>query len=444
MGIWSQASALAARTPQERNRYVDFLRAASILFVITGHWLITTAYSGGGDFAAVMMLDARPWTQWLTWVFQVMPIFFIVGGYSNAVSLESARRRNTRYAAWLAGRLHRLLTPLLLLVMFWAVISLLLNLGGLPAETVAFASRGALLPTWFLAIYTMIVLLAPASYRLWRRWGYLSLFAYLSLAAAVDAAFFLLDWTWLGWTNYFWVWLAAHHLGFTWRDGRLGSPGVLLGIAGLSLLLLAGLIFAGPYPIAMAGSPGEAISNTLPPKITLLALGLFQFGLLLSIEKPMQRWLGRAGVWTGTVLINSMIMTIYLWHMTVLLLVFGLSYLDGGLGFTTAPGSTEWWLWRPAWLLGLGSLLLPIALLLSPLERVAPPAGGPPLPAWRLVSGAVCAGGGLTLATLFGLNGDPLSWSNAAAVALLLGGAVLCGLNPLRGRTVTAKPRPDQ
>ena len=141
MGIWSQASALAARTPQERNRYVDFLRAASILFVITGHWLITTAYSGGGDFAAVMMLDARPWTQWLTWVFQVMPIFFIVGGYSNAVSLESARRRNTRYAAWLAGRLHRLLTPLLLLVMFWAVISLLLNLGGLPAETVAFASR---------------------------------------------------------------------------------------------------------------------------------------------------------------------------------------------------------------------------------------------------------------------------------------------------------------
>ncbi len=433
MGIWSQAGALAARTPEDRNRYVDFLRAASILFVITGHWLITTAYSGDGGFTAVMMLDARPWTQWLTWVFQVMPIFFIVGGYSNAVSLESARRQQAGYAQWLAGRLHRLLTPLLLLVIFWAAVSLLLYLAGMAAETVAFASRGALLPTWFLAIYTMIVLLAPATYTLWRRWGFYSLWLYIGLAALVDAAFFLLDWKLLGWSNYFWVWLAAHHLGFAWRDGRLGSPALLLVISAISLLLLTLLITQGPYPIAMAGSPGEAVSNTLPPKITLLALGLFQFGMLLAIEKPMQRWLSRPRVWTGTVLINSMIMTVYLWHMTVLLMVFGLAYFDGGIGFTPVPGSTPWWLWRPAWLLGLGLLLLPIALVLSPLERVSPPRNRPP-PAWRLVCGAMCAGAGITLATLFGLNGDPLSWSNIAAIALLLGGGAICGLDPLPWR----------
>ncbi len=40
MSIWSQAKDLAAKTPVERNRYVDFLRAVSILAVITGHWLI--------------------------------------------------------------------------------------------------------------------------------------------------------------------------------------------------------------------------------------------------------------------------------------------------------------------------------------------------------------------------------------------------------------------
>ena len=73
-------------------------------------------------------------------------------------------------------------------------------------------------------------------------------------------------------------------------------------------------------------------------------------------------------------------------------------------------------------------------LRVSPLERVAPPASRVPLPAWRLVSGAVCAGAGLTLATLFGLNGDPLSWSNVASIALLLGGADLCGLQLLPRR----------
>ena len=103
MQLWDQASSLAAQTPEERNRYVDFLRSVSILIVITGHWLIATAFYVDGDLAQGKLLQSEPWTQWLTWAFQVMPIFFIVGGYSNAVSLESARRKQVAYAGWLAG-----------------------------------------------------------------------------------------------------------------------------------------------------------------------------------------------------------------------------------------------------------------------------------------------------------------------------------------------------
>ena len=44
MRIWSRAAGLAAQTPAERNRYVDFLRAVSILVVVVGHWLIATAH----------------------------------------------------------------------------------------------------------------------------------------------------------------------------------------------------------------------------------------------------------------------------------------------------------------------------------------------------------------------------------------------------------------
>ena len=87
--IWSQAKELAAQTPANRNRYVDFLRAMSILMVITGHWLVATVYYADGVFAGGKLTEVQPSTQWLTWIFQVMPIFFIVGGYSNAVSIES-------------------------------------------------------------------------------------------------------------------------------------------------------------------------------------------------------------------------------------------------------------------------------------------------------------------------------------------------------------------
>lgn len=195
MSIWSQAQAIAAATPPDRNRYADLLRALSILFVITGHWLMTTAdyEPATGILTPVIALEVVDWSAWLTWAFQVMPIFFIVGGYSNAISLAGAKRKNVNYAQWLTGRLQRLLTPLTVLVIFWALLATALNLAGIAEERIRFYSQAALVPTWFLAIYTMIVLLAPLSYRFWQRWGYASLAVYILAAIAVDAAFFVLD-----------------------------------------------------------------------------------------------------------------------------------------------------------------------------------------------------------------------------------------------------------
>lgn len=433
MGIWSQASELAVNTPESRNRYVDFLRAASILFVISGHWLIATAFFDVDteSLTPVMMLDVLPWTNWLTWLFQVMPIFFIVGGYSNAVSLESAKTKNTDYSAWLVNRLHRLLSPMLLLFLFWVVISTGLYFLRFSTDTIAFVSQAALVPTWFLAIYAMIVILAPATYAFWKRLGFTSLAIYIGLAALIDLAFFMLDWKLLGWANYFFVWLAAHHLGFVWRDGRLPAPTLLLMVSMAALVLLGWLILAGPYPLAMAGSPeGDLVSNTLPPKITLLVLGVFQFGLLMAMEKPMRQMLSSHRIWTATVLINSMIMTIYLWHMTILVGLLSLSNFMGGIGVTIQPGSEIWWMSRPLWLLALTAPLVPVALLLSPLERVSRMKNAPVPGRWRLIGGAALVGVGLVFATLLGLDGNPLNWTNLAAIVLVLGGAAVCGLSP--------------
>ncbi len=78
MGIWSQARELAAETPEERNRYVDFLRAVSILAVITGHWLIAALYYHDRSLTPTSILVVQPATHWLTWLFQVMPILRIL------------------------------------------------------------------------------------------------------------------------------------------------------------------------------------------------------------------------------------------------------------------------------------------------------------------------------------------------------------------------------
>ena len=63
-----------------------------------------------------------PWTRWLTWLFQVMPVFFLVGGYVNALGWQSARRRHENYTAWLARRLQRLVLPVLPVLAAWTLI----------------------------------------------------------------------------------------------------------------------------------------------------------------------------------------------------------------------------------------------------------------------------------------------------------------------------------
>lgn len=430
MSIWSQAKDLAAQTPEERNRYVDFLRAVSILVVVTGHWLIAAFYYRDGNFIPGDLLEIRPWTQWLTWVFQVMPIFFIVGGYANAVSLEGARRREIGYAGWLATRLHRLVTPLLALVLGWAALAAVLHFWGVGGNVIRLASRAALIPIWFLAIYIMVVVLAPASYAAWRRWGYASFWGIALAGALVDIAFFAADIRWTGWSNYFWIWLAVHHLGYAWRDGRAGSPGRLLVYSALALLVLLLLVVEGPYPVAMAGSPGEEISNSLPPKITLLALGVCQFGLFLAIEQPMRRILAGLGAWVATVLINSMIMTLYLWHLTVMVIAVSLSYLAGGLGLGLEPGTTEWWLTRPIWIAVLYAALLPTTLLLATFERRsrAPDAAAPA--AARQVGGAVLICLGVALLARYGIGDPPLPGLDIVSLASIVVGAAISGLLP--------------
>ena len=428
MKIWAIASDMASKTPPERNRYVDFLRAVSIVFVIIGHWLIATAWYVDGELTPGHLLKSHPQTQWLTWLFQVMPIFFIVGGYSNAVSLESAKRKGQGYADWLAARLYRLVTPLLALFVAWAAVATTMKLMGVREEVIVFTSQSALIPTWFLSIYITLALLAPVAYKFWRRYGFISFWALVAVAVLIDVLFFAADIHWPGWTNYVWVWLAVHQLGFAWRDGRMGSVSKLLAYSALGFVALYSLVRWGPYPLAMVGSPDDGLSNTLPPKITLLALGIFQFGMLLALEGPMRKALSNLSLWTGTVLINSMIMTVYLWHITIMVIFGAVLYLSGGYGFGIEPGTTEWWLTRPLWIGILIVLLVPAALVLSSLERRSRNPDNPVPSAARQVAGAVMTCLGIALLAMWGFGGAPVDGFGVGAFALVVVGAGISGL----------------
>lgn len=407
MTLWSQALELARATPASRNRYVDLLRAISILAVVFGHWLAAAPYRGSsGALEFTHLLAAAPSSQYLTWVIQVMPVFFFVGGYSNGISWRAAAKRGGDYSTWLDGRLRRLIAPTIPVVVLWGALGLLAPRLGVDPEWAARGSQVALIPLWFLAVYLMIALLVPLTHRLWERLGLASLLVLGLPAFALDAWFFLREPGTLTplacWLNYLAVWCTVHQLGYAWLDGRLtGGRRVFMLALGLGGVVAATRL--GPYPLSMVGVPGDEVSNTTPPKAVILLLGIAQVGGVLLLEGFARRWLARERAWALTVLVNGMIMTVFLWHMTVLVLGTALAQAAGGWGLEAVPPSGSWWTWKLAWL-ALWTLGLLIAV--GPLVRFERPRAGIAAPAWRQVVAALAFSTGLGLMAYGGVAGS--------------------------------------
>jgi hypothetical protein len=405
MAIWSELKSVARQTPASRNRYVDFLRVLAIGAVVFGHWLMPAPYFNGQDISLDHLFNIVPWTRWLTWLFQVMPIFFFVGGYANSASWESAGRKNVTFAEWAGQRLTRLLFPLVPLILAWAVVGLAAPLLPIDVGLLSNASQLALIPIWFLAVYIMVTLVTPITYSCWYRYGAWSFWALAFGAVACDALAIATEANWIRWANYGFIWLAMHQLGYAWRHRYFEENArplllVAIGAAGLAIV-----ITVLSYPIAMVSVPGAAMSNSRPPNVALLALGIVQIGLLLLVASPVRRWLERDAVWAIVIAGNRIIMTLFLWHVTVLVACVGVSWLFGGFGLASVPGSEIWWWLRIPWLLALIVTTFAVVALLSRFEtqsKIANSAAS----ATQVISGGVLACGGLIFLALGGIMSD--------------------------------------
>jgi len=420
MAGWSRAAELADRTPPSRNRYVDFLRAISMLVVIVGHWLAAAPYiDATGTLTAAHILTVARWTAWLTWVVQVMPIFFMVGGYANGISWRAARRDGKSYATWLERRLRRLVWPILPLLVVWVAIVAIEYARGVRPELISYGSQVAFIPVWFLAVYIGIVLLVPVTEAAWNRFGMRSFWALTVAAAAVDVLYFAVGLRWLGFVNYLFVWGAIFVLGYAWLDERFSSRRTLLAGAALGFAVLLLLVQIGPYPVSMISVPGDPISTTSPPKVSLIALAAMQGGLLLAVQAPMRRWLAGRVAWTATVVMNGSIMTLFIWHLTATVLLVLAAYLAGGFGLRLELGSSEWWWLRLPWLAANAIALIALVVAFGRFERPRATEGTPG-PAWRYVLGALLTGMGLALLTTQGVGGYGSFGLNVWALALAL------------------------
>ncbi len=377
----SRISDLAAQTPESRNRAIDFYRAAALTIVVLGHWLASAVYvEPDGALRFTNILELATWTHWLTWFIQVIPVFFIVGGYANWRSYQAALRSNGAVGDWITARFRRLMTPIVPFLAMWSLISVAAGLLGVDHGLVRAGSFAVVTPLWFLAVYLLVILGVPATVWLWRRLGWWSVVLGLGLAFATDTVRYATNLNWIGWLNFGFVWLTAHQLGYRWatESERPATAPLVITIPIVFGALIA-LTMYGPYPTSMVGVPGATENNTLPPTAVLAVLALLQYAVIRLAEPAARRWMHRDRPWTAVVAFHVVMMTVYVWHLPTLAIVVLVGY-GIGFGFSIEPLTTGWWLTRPIWIAVLTTALLGVVAVFGRYETRVRTGPAPPIP----------------------------------------------------------------
>jgi hypothetical protein len=225
-------------------------------------------------------------------------------------------------------------------------------------------------------VYFVVVMASPLTLWLHRRFDVAVPIALAIGAVAVDVVRFGANVEWIGQANVWLVFLVPHQLGYFYADGRLARlprrvfvAMAVVGIATMMALTNLYRFFPGVsvYPRSLLGTDVGTITNTNPPTLMMLAMAVWSIGAAMLVRPVLARWLERARVWKAVVFTNTIVMTLFLWHMTAFLIAVLLLWPLGlgQQGDTTA----SWWIERPLWELLPAVFLVGLVAIFGRFER---------------------------------------------------------------------------
>jgi Acyltransferase family len=423
MGFPSPAD-LDASTPADRDRAIDVIRITALIGVVVGHTVMAISIIRNGVLIWDNLLTTSTVFQALTWVFQIMPLFFFAG----AAACVASWRPGTNWGGWLMKRCTRLFRPVFYYLGFWAI-ALILLYPVLPQHVYEPVAGISIQLLWFLGAYVLVLAAMPAMSRINSTARLAAgVAAIYAVVAVVDAA--RLHWVSvapLGYLNLA-VWLIPGMFGVAYRRGLL-TRSRALGTAVALFAVNVALLQWGPYELSLVGIEGQRLPNMSPPSLLLAGHAIILSALAIAAAPAIGRWAQRPRVWWWTAIGNSGAMTLYLWHMPALL---GVHLLFDSFGRPRFPGQPDFLGISIEQLFIMLGVVAVLFVALRPLENSPLPGwdGAPAFTSvWRGVGvGALlCVAGATTLAAVkWGLKDDGLGCV-AVMVTSLVAARVLAG-----------------
>lgn len=370
------AAEIEASTPADRDRAIDVIRIVSLVGVVTGHAVMATSIIADDVFRWGNLLTTSVVFQALTWVFQIMPLFFFAGAAASVGSYQP----HASWGGWLLKRCTRLYRPVFYYLAFWAVALVVLH-DVLPVHVYEPIAGISIQLLWFLGAYVMVLAAMPLLARITTGTrllgGVVAVYAVVALVDAVrvtDAG-----WSAVGYVNML-AWLIPGMFGVAYRRGLL-NPRTALGVGVAMFAVNLSLLWLGPYELSLVGIESQHLKNMTPPSLLLAGHAIMLCAFAIAAAPRIGRWAQRPGVWRLAVIGNTGAMTLYLWHMPVLL---GVHLTFDYLGLPRYPGQPHFLVLSIVQLVLVAALVAVVFVVLRPLENN-------PLPLWD--GGRVCAQG---------------------------------------------------
>lgn len=340
--------ALASASRSTPDTLLTFVRSMALVVVVVWHWVFATIRWDGNGPHAGNPLHVVPGGFVLTWFLQVMPLFFIVGGWAGRKSYERAISAGAQ-KLWVRKRVVRLVMPVLPLIAALATAKVFFSpwLFGVVLLAVS--------PLWFLAVYVPLTVLTPALVRAHRRAPNAVLGATIAMVGSIQYVRFVLEMSGAVSTmlSFLCVWGSVYQLGFFFDQVRSNAV-----LARLCVFVGLGGIVAGGalgFSLSMVTLANDNVSNMGPPTSQIVFLGLFQIGLVGIFKHRVARVATRAHVEKFIRTVDANQMKIYAVHLPIWVAV--LVTLQNTPLALAERATWTWLVMRPLWLLVPGAVL---------------------------------------------------------------------------------------
>jgi surface polysaccharide O-acyltransferase-like enzyme len=320
----SDARKIAEDTPASRDRAVDVARLGALVVVMFGHCALLLATLDSSGLRIGNLLGELPSIAPITWVVQVMPLFFLAGGAAGAYGWHSG----TPWGTWLLTRAQRLCRPVFWYLAAWSI-GLVVARTALGADAAESLGRECVALLWFLGVYLVVLAFVPALTRIRTAGAFAVVVASVLIAAAVvDGIRLAVGTPMSGVANFLIVWLIPVVIGVAYARRHI-RPRAALAAAAAAFVAQVMLATIGPYDVSLVVTGTERMSNVSPPTLLLALHCTWMSCAFVATANAIRRWASRPRVWHVVAVGNGGAMTLYLWHIpAIAVATFALNAVD--------------------------------------------------------------------------------------------------------------------